>query len=73
MEHCNVIYYSKNIGRIKETNHSFEDGRDFQESSRKYWNDFLAQMAQERWELAAAVSLSNGVSKEIIAHFKRTS
>ncbi len=73
MEHCSVIYYWKSLSRTQELNQLFQHGKEFPESYRKDWNDFLNHMAQERWELTAAVSLiSSEVARETVAYFKRS-
>jgi hypothetical protein len=72
MEHCSVVYYWKSLSRAQGLNQLFQDSKELPESYRKDWNDFLEQMAQDRWELTAAVSIiSNEVSRETIAYFKR--
>ncbi|HEY9635898.1 MAG TPA: hypothetical protein V6D14_21000 [Coleofasciculaceae cyanobacterium] len=73
MEHCSVVYYWKNLSRAQALNQLFQESKELPESDRNDWNDFLNQMAQERWELTAAVSLiSSDVSRETIAYFKRS-
>ena len=74
MEHCSVVYYWKSLDRRQVLNQLFQQDRELPESYGKDWNEFLDQMAQERWVLTAAVSIvTSEISRETLAHFKRSS
>jgi hypothetical protein len=74
MEHCSVVYYWRSLEKAQALNQVFQDSKEIPESYGKDWNDFLNQMAQERWELTGAVSIiSNGIARETLVYFKRSS
>ena len=74
-EYCSVAYRWKGWGHTQEIDILYLNGVESRQWEGKYWNDFLNQMGQERWELTTAIELTrgDGNTEGIVAYFKRPS
>lgn len=72
VKHCSVAYSWIGRGYTQEIRWLRIEGEIKPEWNGKYWTDFLNHMAEQKWELVAAVPLGGGESavKGVVAYFK---